>query len=145
MAGTFVKDANAANLLAGSTLNAAGTTNGTIVQVNDPCYVSFELATATVTGTTPTLVVEIEGDQTADFTGTTTRSLFTFDGLGDNDDATFRSQSIFIDAKFIRTRVTLGGTSPVYTGSTCTMQAPFYKHEGSLAAAAAQATAGPLT
>lgn len=145
MAGTFVADAGAFDLLAGATLNAAGTTNGTIRQVNDPCYVKFVLTTGTVTGTTPTLVVEIEGDQVADFSGTSTRSMFTFDTIGDNDNATFSSPPIFIDSLYIRARVTVAGTTPVFTGTTVKMQAPFYQHEGSLAAAAARQTAGPLT
>ena len=56
-----------ANLLAGTTLNAAGTTTGTIVQVDRPGRMSVALESGTVTGTTPTISVRIQGSDSATF------------------------------------------------------------------------------
>jgi hypothetical protein len=126
--GTYLADANADNLLAGSTLNAAGTTTGTIVQVNWPGDVKLVLTTSTVTGSTPTLNILIEGDETADFSGTTTRSYGRFGAVAAESNAT-HEMNAYIDSKYVRATVIAGGTSPVYTGSTLKMQPKFYQHD----------------
>jgi hypothetical protein len=126
MPGTYFADAAATNLLTGATLTA-GSTTGTIVQVNWPGHVKLVLTTGTVTGGSPTLAVTLEGDETADFSGTTTRKLGSFSSVGDEDVVT-HELNVYCDAKYVRASITVGGTG-VYTGTTLTMQPPYYMHE----------------
>lgn len=122
MPGTLVRDALAAQIFAGATLNAAGTTNGTAVQIDKPGEVEFELATGTVasTGNTATIQVEIFG---ADNSAMTTNpvSFGKFGYTSGTDLAQSNTKKYLrarVDKKFIRATVVLGGTAPVYTGST---------------------------
>jgi hypothetical protein len=131
MPGSLVKDNLASNLATGSTLNAAGTTNGTAVQLEKPGVVRFELSTpATVTGTTPTLDVEIKG---ADDSGFTT-NVVSYGRFSQVAGSTASQQSLFkylaaqVYSKYVRATVILGGTSPVYTGLAITPR-PFHYQE----------------
>lgn len=117
MPGTFARDTLEPNLLSGATLNAAGTTNGTAHEILWARDVSFELVTGTVTGTTPTMTVLIQGADDSGFTANVV-DIAAFDAVGD-EDAVTKQLTTFVDKRFIRARVTLAGTSPVYTGSTC--------------------------
>jgi alpha-D-ribose 1-methylphosphonate 5-phosphate C-P lyase len=123
MPGTVVRDALEANLLTGATLNAAGTTNGTAVEVLWPGDVQFYLTTATVTGSSPTMTVLIQGADDSGFT-TNVVDIGAFDAVGDEDNAVKQLGSLFVDKRYVRARVALAGTSPVYTGSTVTMVPP---------------------
>jgi hypothetical protein len=124
--GTYIADANATNLLTGGTLTA-GTTNATIVEVDWPGDVKFVLTTGTVTGGTPTLAITIEGDETADFSGTTTRKFGAFSSVGDEDVVQHELNTLF-DAKYVRIAITVGGTG-VYTGSTLKMMPKYWLHD----------------
>jgi hypothetical protein len=126
--GTYLADANAPNLLTGSTLNAAGTTNGTIVEVDWPQWVKLVLTTSTVTGSSPTLSVTLEGDETADFSGTTTRKLGAFSSVGAENNAN-HELDVYVDSKYVRAVVVAGGTTPVYTGSALKMQPSHFLHD----------------
>lgn len=125
--GTYVRDALESDLLSGATLNAAGTTNGTAVEVAWPGHVQFILETGTVTGTTPTLVIEVKGCETSDFTTADVVTLGTI-SAGDNDNAIFAFETN-VDARYVRAEVTVGGTAPVYTGSTLKVVPPDYLRE----------------
>lgn len=116
MPGTVVRDANAPNLLDGSTLNSAGTTNGTVWDAQWPGHIQFTLATGTVTGSsTPTITVDIQGCETSDFS---TGDVVTYATLVNAASNTVVGASTFVDSRYVRARVTLSGTSPVFTGST---------------------------
>lgn len=123
--GTYMSDANAPNLLAGTTLNSATSSQGTPWQAEWPGFITFILTTGTVTGTTPTLNVTIEGDETADFSGTTTRILGRFGQVGDEDSVT-HELTVYADAKYVRANITVAGTSPVFTGTTLTPNQPHF-------------------
>lgn len=119
MPGTLVRDALADNLLTGATLNSAGTTNGTAVQVSKPGCVRVELATSTVTGTNPTILVTLQGSSTSGFSSSVYLGSFVVTS-GNAAAQTSITRYIDVDCyhEYIRANVTLGGTSPVYTGST---------------------------
>lgn len=130
MPGTYVRDTNGPNLFAGSTLNAAGSTNGTAVECDAAgTDVTFVISTGTVTGTTPTLSVNIQAAENLAFDeGVVSLGQFPVSsGTGAAQSDLERSMTVHVPARkrFLRAGVTLGGTSPVYTGSTCV---PSIKH-----------------
>ena len=112
--GTYVRDALGADLVTGITLNAAGTTTGTAVELSYPGEFQVELVTATVTGTSPTLNVELEHSNVA-ASGYT--SLGRFDAIGDEDNTT-RKMRFYSNKRYVRAVGIVGGTSPVFTGTT---------------------------
>lgn len=116
MPGTLVRDANAPNLTAGATLNAAGTTDGTVVELPWSGKIAWKLTTGTVTGTSPTLHVEIQGSDSLTFASGVV-SYGRFAPIGDEDNVT-RYLSAYHDKRYARARVIVGGTTPVYTGTT---------------------------
>jgi hypothetical protein len=121
MPGTLVRDALAPNILAGATLNAAGSTNGTIVEVVHPREVAFILETGTVTGTTPTLTLTIQGSDSATFaSGVVTYGTIVLTGTTAAQSNTARQVQAYAALRYLRATVVLGGTTPVYTGSTLT-------------------------
>lgn len=126
MPGTYVRDANASNLLSGATLNSAGSTNATAVEVSKPGNVRVRLATSTVTGTNPTIEVELKGADDSGFT-TNVVSYGKF-GITTGNAAAQSNVTKFFEAdvrkRYVRATVVLGGTSPVYTGATCTLELP---------------------
>jgi hypothetical protein len=123
MPGTLVQDSLAPNLLAGSTLNAAGTTNGTIVQLDRPGEVAFVLTLGTVTGTSPTLDVTIQGSDVANF-GSGVITYGQIETSGGSQSNAVRQISARAYHRFVRAVVVVGGTSPVYTGSTLVPRLP---------------------
>jgi hypothetical protein len=121
MPGTLVRDALAPNILTGATLNAAGSTNGTIVEVVSPRDIAFILETGTVTGTTPTLTLTIQGSDSATFaSGVVTYATIVLTGTTGAQSNTVRQVQAYAALRYLRATVVLGGTSPVYTGSTLT-------------------------
>lgn len=116
MPGTVVRDANATNLLTGATLNAAGTTTSTAVELGWPGDVQFVFTSGTVTGTSPTATIEIQGCETSDFSTADVVTLGTVSNANASN-ATY-AVTTYCDSRYVRCSVVLGGTSPVYTGST---------------------------
>ncbi|MBA3405408.1 MAG: hypothetical protein H0U13_12105 [Gemmatimonadaceae bacterium] len=115
--GTYVTDALAPNLLTGATINAAGTTNGTIVEVDWSQDTTFVFTTGTVTGTAPTMDITIQGSESPTFAAGTIVTIAKFGQVAGTSNSSFYLSS-FVNSKFIRAVVTAGGTSPVFTGST---------------------------
>lgn len=116
MPGTLVKD-NSQVLVSNQTLTT--TTTGAAVTTGRDNIVRVRLqVTGTVSGTSPTLSVEIQGSDTSDFTtdplvhmgsfNTVTASLGTAERFLDVDNA----------KAFMRAVVTVGGTSPSFAGVT---------------------------
>lgn len=127
MPGSLVHDANSPNLLTGATLNAAGTTNSNIVQVDRPGDVSVVLVTSTVTGTTPTIAITVSSsDDPAFSTGIVGHGTF---GLATGNAAAQsnveKKLMVYIHKRYVRLSVVAGGTSPVYTGSTVKIEQEF--------------------
>lgn len=116
MPGTVVRDALATNLLSGLTLNGAGTVNGTAHEIGWAGRVQFVATTGTVTGTTPTLVIEIQGCETSDFSTADVLTLATI-SFGD-EDAVAHEAVTEVNSKFVRAVATKGGTTPNYDGTT---------------------------
>lgn len=117
MPGTLVQDALAPNLLAGATLNAAGSTNGTIVQMDRPGDVTFVLTLGTVSGTTPTGDFVIQGSDSSTFaSGVVTYGQI--ETSGGSQSNIVRQISAYAAHQFVRAVVTLGGTTPSYVGAT---------------------------
>lgn len=131
MPGTLIRDALAPNLLAGSTLTAAGTTNGTIVVLDRPHMVTTYLSLEVLpTGTTPTISVRIQGSSSATFASDVVDyiTLAVLTGTPAQQFAAGkRAGAAYVDRKYVRAIVTLGGTSPVYTGATLTLEQPHFR------------------
>lgn len=117
MPGTLVQDNLAPNLLSGATLNAAGSTNGTAVQLDRPGEVSFVLTLGTVTGTSPTFDVVIQGCDSSGF-GSNVITYGQIETSGGSQSNLSRQITARAYHTYVRAVVTVGGTSPVYTGST---------------------------
>lgn len=132
MPGTLVHDAlgtgAASNLLAGATLNAAGTTTSTVVEVNRPGECQARLTLGTVTGTTPTAQITVQSSDDITFaSGVVTHGIFgPLTGTGAAQSNTARLIQTSIYKRYVRLSVTLGGTSPVYTGSTLFLEQEHY-------------------
>lgn len=127
MTGTYVSDATAPNLLSGATLNAAGTTNGTAQELSYPGgYARFHILTGTVTGTSPTLNVRIQGADDSGFSAGVV-TICRFRQVGDEDNADVFASGYVGNKRYFRAEVVIAGTSPVYTGSTCVAEAPHFK------------------
>lgn len=121
-AGTYIRDANAINLLTGATLNSAGTTTGTIQTINKPNKCRLEVLTSTVTGTSPTLSIKLQSSSTSDFSADVIdHGSLDFSGSGQSNTAAYLD--VDIKRKYVRASVTVGGTSPVYTSSTAKLVA----------------------
>ena len=126
MPGTHVADALAPNLLSGSTLNAAGTTDGNVWEALWPGKIRFELTTGTVTGTSPTMDIELKGCEDSAFSGTVV-SYGRFAQRDTTDNAT-RWLEADIQSKYLKATVVVGGTTPVFTGSTLYPRAERYHY-----------------
>jgi hypothetical protein len=123
MAGPFVRDTNAAELFTAAVdLDTAGTTTGAAVEVNSPGQVVIEIDTATVTstGNTATLTVNVEQSDVSNFATKTEVGNFAIltgtDAAQSDKIARLKTR---VDKRYARVVVTLGGTAPVYTGTTC--------------------------
>jgi|CXWL01.1.fsa_nt_gi hypothetical protein len=132
MPGTLAQDSLAPNLLAGATLNAAGTTNGTIVTLDRPGEVAFVLTFGTVSGTSPTADVTVQGSDSSTFAS----GVITYGQIETSGTQTGLVRQISARAyhKYVRAIVTLGGTSPVYTGSTLVPRQPHDRRTRSVTA-----------
>lgn len=125
MPGTLVRDANETDLLSGATLNSAGTTQSTIVDLQYPQTFGVYIDTGTVTGTSPTLDVEIEASDSSTFaSGVTT--IGQIPTVGDDDDATAGGQIFYSNKRYIRAQVVVGGTSPDFSGTVMQLVEPHY-------------------
>lgn len=124
--GTNNRDANATNLLTGATLNAAGTTAATAVQVDRPGDCAFVLTTSTVTGTNPTLTVIITASDSAAFDDDVV-TVATITSTGTNEDNKTYIANAKVYKQYVKAGVTCGGTNPVYTSSTLYVTPPHYK------------------
>jgi len=135
--GTIVSDALEANLLAGATLNAAGTTNGTAVQVDRPGDVAVVLETSTVTGTTPTISITVQGSDDQTFaTGVVEYGTIRLQsGLPAAQSNVRKVIQPIMHKKWARAVVTVAGTTPVYTGSTLKVKQEHYFETASTSAA----------
>ncbi|MEM9605899.1 MAG: hypothetical protein AAGA99_00665 [Actinomycetota bacterium] len=120
--GVQVNDATASNILTGATLNSAGTTQSTGVDLQWPRTVRFQLDTATVTGTSPTLDVTVQASSVSDFSSDVV-DLGSFSQV--TASSTSRDLQVYVPRQYVRAAVTVGGTSPVFTGSTLVAEDPF--------------------
>ena len=115
--GSYMRDAVPTDLVVGATLNAAGSTNSTIQTASWPLEATVELRTGTVTGTTPTLTVTVQSSSTSDFSSdVVTHGTILLTGGSQSNVS--RYIDLYAIRKFMRSTVVLGGTSPVYTGTT---------------------------
>lgn len=117
MPGTVVRDANAVDLLADVDLADEGAAqNGTAWEALWPGYVQFVLEIASVTGTTPTLDLTIQGCETSDFSTDPVVFIGTF-SVGDEADNTSFGQTMYVNSKYVRAVADVGGTTVVYTAT----------------------------
>jgi hypothetical protein len=139
MTGTYVRDALGADLFAASgasyvsgsapTLGSAATSTAPIHDLHYPGWFAVSLVTGTVTGTTPTLDVNLEASDSATFADTTalpTVSLGRFERFGDEDNAT-KHMRFYTNKRYVRAQVITGGTTPVFTGTTAKV-VPVHDH-----------------
>lgn len=126
MPGSLFRDANASNLLTGATINAAGTTNSTAVQISKPgpCRL-FITTNNAVAGTNPTLQVTVQSADDSGFT-TNVKKVGAMPVTSGTNTAQ-RNQTwvgtFEIWQQYVRLIVTLAGTSPDYTGATAVLRA----------------------
>lgn len=132
--GTLVTDYLESNFLSGATLNSAGTTTGTAVEVNRPGDVAFVLELSTIGGTSPTMTISLQGSDTSDFSDDVV-TLATVASSGATDDNNTYSVCAEVYKQYVRASVVLGGTSPVYTGATLKMRQPHWHRSSSTSAA----------
>lgn len=117
MPGTVIRDANAVNLLADVDLEDEGAAqNGTAWEALWPGWTQFVLDITSVTGSTPTLVIEIQGCETSDFSTDPVVTLGTI-SAGDEADGTQLAFSTYVDAKYVRAVADVSGTTVVYTAT----------------------------
>jgi hypothetical protein len=140
MAGSFVHDANATNLLAALDLatDTATILTGTALQVNAPGMVQFRwTVTDPGNGTAATWRVGIQGCETSNFTTSDVVDigwfgLLTEDGIETeislSGSAVYQLGPIYVGTKYIRVASLLDdGTAGDFAGSTLYMEAPSYK------------------
>lgn len=125
MPGTLVHDAGQTKLLDAADITSS--TTGSAVQVNRPGLVRFAMTTAAVTGTNPTLAVEIQASDASNF-GSGVVSL----GLFHTMDDTGATSAIYLTAdcqhKYVRAKYTIGGTdTPTFNDVTVTIEELRYK------------------
>jgi hypothetical protein len=114
MPGTVVRDALAVDLLADVDLADEGAAQeGTALEVLWPGNVQFYLEIATVTGTTPTLVIDIQGCETSDFSTAAVVEYGQFEA-GDEADGTVFAFETYVDSKYVRAVADVSGTTVVY-------------------------------
>lgn len=120
MPGTLVRDSLAPSLAAGLTLGSAASSNGTAVEVDKPGDVRIFVANGTVTGTTPTLALVIQGaDDSAFTTNVVTHGSFgASSGTAAAQSNVTRVLDIRSDKQWMRAQAVTAGTSPVYTATT---------------------------
>lgn len=120
MAGTYVRDANATDLLSGVTITTAAGANqaGTAMEIGWSGLTQFTLTLAGKAGTTPVITVKIQGCETSDFSTADVVTLATLTST-DAANGTVLSAQTYVNSKYVRAVSTVTGTSGAYTGSTC--------------------------
>lgn len=117
MPGTLIRDALAVDLLADVDLADEGAAqNGTAQDIQWPGEVQFLLDITSVTGTSPTLVVTIEGCETSDFSTDPVVTLGTITA-GDEADGTQLGFEAYVNSRYVRAVADVGGTTVVYTAT----------------------------
>lgn len=117
MPGSVVRDALEVDLLAAVDLEDEGAAqNGTAREIGWTGWTQFVLEIASVTGSTPTLVVDIQGCETSDFSTADVVTLGTITA-GDEADGTDLAISCYVDSKYVRAVADVGGTTVVYTAT----------------------------
>lgn len=136
--GTLVKDSLEPDLLSGATLNAAGSTDGTVATVNHPGLVAIVLETdgsISSTSNTATLDVVIKASDSSTFaSGVVTLGQIEMSGNDDAQENQERIINVYCDKRYLRASVTLGGTAPVYTGATCKVRQPHWNRKSTTTA-----------
>lgn len=117
MPGTVVRDALAPDLLADVDLADEGAAqNGTAYEIGWAGEVQFVLEIATVTGTTPTMVIDIQGCETSDFTTDDVVTIGTI-SVADEADASSFATVAYVTSKYVRAVADVSGTTVVYTAT----------------------------
>jgi hypothetical protein len=117
MPGSVVRDALATDLLADLDLADEGSAqNGTAHEIGWSGLTQFVLEIATVTGTTPTMVIDIQGCETSDFSTDPVVTLGTI-SVGDEADDTSFAVVADVDSRYVRAVADVSGTTVVYTAT----------------------------
>jgi len=133
--GTLVKDALEPALETGLTLNSAtssSTTLGANTDLLRPQECRVKVATGTVTGTNPTFTLAIEASNDSTFsTGVVVVGRISLSGSAASQSNVVRWADISTQKRYVRANLTLGGTSPVYTGTTIRVREECHqRHDG---------------
>ena len=117
MPGTYVRDALETDLLADVDLaDEAAAQNGTAHEIGWSGLTKFVLEIASVTGTTPTLVIDIQGCETSDFSTDPVVTLATI-SAGDEPDNTVLAAVCDVNSRYVRAVADVSGTTVVYTAT----------------------------
>lgn len=117
MPGTYVRDANEVDLLADLDLADEGAAqNGTARELGWSGLTQFVLEIATVTGTTPTMVIDIQGCETSDFSTDPVVTLATI-SAGDEADGAVLAAVCDVQSRYVRAVADVSGTTVVYTAT----------------------------
>jgi hypothetical protein len=139
MPGTIVRDALEVDLLADVDLEDEGAAqDGTALEILWPQDVQFLLEIASVTGSSPTLDITVQGCETSDFSTADVVTLGTITA-GDEDDGTDLGFTTYVDAKYVRAVADVGGTTVVYTATLKVVQPHYQRVRGVSPTAAALA------
>lgn len=123
MAGTYAHDAALTALINGTT---TATTTGSAVQVEKPGPCAFRLTAGAVTGTSPTLDVEIQGSNDSAF-GSGVVSYGHFDNLaGTAASVSEKILNASVYKRYVRAVATITGTTPSYASLKVTVEEPDY-------------------
>ena len=127
MPGTVVRDALETDLLADCTLDSAGSSNGTALEILWPCEVQFLCETGTIDSgsSDETLEITIQGSENSDFSTENVVTLGTI-SLVDTDDNGSFGFTTYVDAKYVRAVAVAGGTTPDFSGTTVKVVQPHY-------------------
>lgn len=124
--GTLVSDSLEVDLLSGIDIdNNLVLTSGSAVTVDRPGHVAFVLQLSAITGTTPTMRVDVQASDSSTFADdvVTVASLYT---SGATDDNKVYTANAYVAKKYVRASVLCTGTTPVYTGATLKTKQPHY-------------------
>jgi hypothetical protein len=117
MPGSVVRDALAVDLLADVDLADEGAAqNGTAHEIGWAGLVQFVLEIASVTGTTPTMVIDIQGCETSDFSTDPVVTLGTI-SAGDEADGAVLAVVADVQSRYVRAVADVSGTTVVYTAT----------------------------
>lgn len=117
MPGTVVRDALEVDLLADVDLEDEGAAqNGTAHELGWTGHTQFVLEITSVTGSTPTLDITIQGCETSDFSTADVVTLTSINA-GDEADGTVLAADCFVNSRYVRAVADVGGTTVVYTAT----------------------------